>query len=122
MTCSLGVAQARPGESIDQLLKRADTALYEAKESGRDRVVAASGDRDSGEAQWSGLLRSIKRGAAEEPVQLRSPSSRSEPSTGWAINLEEIMPMSPDTPRLSVRAALSCSTMRLRLQRSSARS
>ena len=98
MTCSFGVAQARPGESIDQLLKRADTALYEAKESGRDRVVAAPADRDSGEAQWSGLLRSIKRGAAEEPGQLPSASSRSEPSSGWAINLEEIMPMSPDQP------------------------
>ena len=36
VTCSLGVAERRPGESIDQLLRRADTALYEAKSSGRE--------------------------------------------------------------------------------------
>lgn len=45
MTCSIGVA-ASPvnGTSHDELLKRADLAMYEAKRSGRDRVVAASGE------------------------------------------------------------------------------
>jgi hypothetical protein len=42
MTCSFGVSEWRPGDSIDTLLKRADMALYEAKLGGRDRVVKAS--------------------------------------------------------------------------------
>ena len=42
VTVSLGVAQASPDdESIHDVLKRADRALYQAKERGRDRVVAA---------------------------------------------------------------------------------
>lgn len=39
VTISLGVAELRGGESPDQLLKRADDALYEAKNQGRNRVV-----------------------------------------------------------------------------------
>lgn len=96
MTCSLGVAEGRPDESIDQLLKRADTALYEAKEGGRDRVVAASGALDAHETQWSGLLRASKRDAADEPSQTQSSTSRGEPRTGWPNNLEEITSMPPD--------------------------
>ncbi len=38
LTASFGVAQAAPGESASQLLKRVDTALYRAKSRGRDRV------------------------------------------------------------------------------------
>jgi len=41
LTCSFGVSEWEPGENIDQLLKRADSALYDAKTGGRDRVVAA---------------------------------------------------------------------------------
>ena len=43
VTVSIGLASVQNGsESQDRLLKRADNALYQAKESGRNRVVAAS--------------------------------------------------------------------------------
>jgi diguanylate cyclase (GGDEF)-like protein len=37
-TCSAGFAEHREGESADQVLARADAALYEAKAAGRDRA------------------------------------------------------------------------------------
>ncbi len=44
LTLSFGVVQIRPTEMVDEALKRADQALYEAKRQGRARVVAASGN------------------------------------------------------------------------------
>ncbi len=41
VTCSIGVA-TWAGESPELLLRRADEALYAAKDGGRDRVIAAS--------------------------------------------------------------------------------
>jgi diguanylate cyclase (GGDEF)-like protein len=37
-TCSAGFAEHREGESADEVLARADAALYEAKAAGRDRA------------------------------------------------------------------------------------
>ena len=39
VTVSLGIAIASPGEAPQQLIERADAALYEAKRGGRNRVI-----------------------------------------------------------------------------------
>lgn len=41
VTVSVGLAEARPGESHYECLRRADAALYKAKRRGRNRVVIA---------------------------------------------------------------------------------
>lgn len=46
ITASLGVAQSSPGQSVTELLHKADVALYAAKNNGRNRVVSA--DAESG--------------------------------------------------------------------------
>jgi diguanylate cyclase (GGDEF)-like protein len=39
MTVSMGLSQLRTDDDLDKLMKRTDDALYQAKESGRNRVV-----------------------------------------------------------------------------------
>lgn len=43
VTCSFGVAEYEPGESLEGFIDRADASLYQAKKDGRDRVCAAAG-------------------------------------------------------------------------------
>ena len=42
ITISIGIAEVREGETRDNLLKRADDALYKAKHSGRNQVQVAT--------------------------------------------------------------------------------
>ena len=45
VTISIGVAASNgPGETVENLLKRADDALYEAKRNGRNRVLSLTTD------------------------------------------------------------------------------
>lgn len=44
LSLSFGVVQVRPLESVEEALRRADQALYEAKRQGRARAVAATGN------------------------------------------------------------------------------
>lgn len=41
LTVSVGLAEFRPGETVEDVIKRADQALYRAKSAGRDLVVTA---------------------------------------------------------------------------------
>src|SRR5579871_4967897 len=41
VTLSVGVAVARPGDTMEALLERADAAMYDAKRAGRNRVSVA---------------------------------------------------------------------------------
>lgn len=40
VTVSVGIAAHRKGDSVEEILKRADDALYQAKHAGRNRIVA----------------------------------------------------------------------------------
>jgi two-component system, cell cycle response regulator len=58
VTCSIGAAEWEPGDTVDSLLRRADAALYEAKRTGRNRVVAAGSFALVDEHQgWRGVAR-----------------------------------------------------------------
>ena len=43
-TLSIGIATHRDGDLLNDMLARADAALYQAKRAGRDRIVYADGD------------------------------------------------------------------------------
>ena len=42
LTCSFGLTVWRPAEVLDTPLARADSALYRAKQEGRDRLAIAA--------------------------------------------------------------------------------
>jgi diguanylate cyclase (GGDEF)-like protein len=48
VTISGGVAEHRPGESLVQMLQRADRALYQAKATGRNRIIDADPPTNGG--------------------------------------------------------------------------
>lgn len=45
VTLSVGVAEYVPGEDADDLIGRADNAMYAAKEGGRNRLVLSDGEK-----------------------------------------------------------------------------
>jgi PleD family two-component response regulator len=48
LSCSVGLARAKPGESPEAWFRRADNALYRSKRMGRDRATSADAAETSG--------------------------------------------------------------------------
>jgi two-component system cell cycle response regulator len=59
LSCSFGVSERKQGESIDDLLKRADVALYAAKTGGRNRVVAAGAMATTASGRSSTIIHAL---------------------------------------------------------------
>jgi two-component system, cell cycle response regulator len=58
ITCSFGIAEWERDDSVDRLLRRADVTMYEAKKSGRDRIVSADTYAlTKGHDDWRGAAR-----------------------------------------------------------------
>jgi diguanylate cyclase (GGDEF)-like protein/PAS domain S-box-containing protein/putative nucleotidyltransferase with HDIG domain len=60
VTCSFGVAEIEPGDSVENLLRRADKALYMAKQKGRNRTCTLT-------------TADIESGLVEEPIEDEHP-------------------------------------------------
>jgi two-component system, cell cycle response regulator len=54
---SFGVARWKAGDTIDRLLRRADIALYRAKNAGRNCVIAAEDDAGRHYPVWRSIVR-----------------------------------------------------------------
>jgi diguanylate cyclase (GGDEF)-like protein len=61
VTASFGVAPLRSGDSLSDLLRRADAALYEAKKNGRDRVFVTEAEPAAPQAAAS--TRDLRQGS-----------------------------------------------------------
>jgi diguanylate cyclase (GGDEF)-like protein len=63
-TCSFGIAEWETGDTIDRLLRRADLAMYQAKQSGRDKIVMADTFAlTPRHDEWRGAVRAGRRHA-----------------------------------------------------------
>ncbi|MCC6948805.1 MAG: diguanylate cyclase [Bradyrhizobiaceae bacterium] len=62
LSCSFGVDEWEFGDTIDDLLRRVDLALYDAKAAGRNRVVAFDPVLSGlGSVKGTGIIRAIER-------------------------------------------------------------
>lgn len=76
VTCSMGVAEVREGDTAESLIRRADEGVYRSKESGRNQVHLPAGEVDDGG-------QAVAQGAAEEAQPASRPGD-GQPGNGIA--------------------------------------
>jgi two-component system cell cycle response regulator len=103
LTCSFGISQWQAGDSIDRLLKRADSALYEAKGGGRNRVVQARSSTEAEDPHGTSVVRSAGRSTSASPSRAATPHS-GEVVTWWANGPDAAPPAKPADGQLTCNA------------------
>jgi len=81
VTVSIGVAEFRAGESIAQTVARADQALYQAKSSGRNRVISYS-QNSSIQSEPAAADGGGQQGGAADGAPVRVDLAQCDPLTG----------------------------------------
>jgi diguanylate cyclase (GGDEF)-like protein len=67
---SIGIAHARPGDTADELLRRADVAMYEAKGQGKGRQVVYTAAMDQRTAEQSRLAADLRTAMDTDQLHL----------------------------------------------------
>ncbi|WP_328474992.1 EAL domain-containing protein [Actinoplanes sp. NBC_00393] len=67
---SIGLAAARPGDTAEELLRRADVAMYEAKAQGKGRQVAYTDQMDQRTAEQSRLAADLRTALDTDQLHL----------------------------------------------------
>ncbi|GID65546.1 hypothetical protein Acy02nite_34270 [Actinoplanes cyaneus] len=67
---SFGLAPARPGDTADELLRRADVAMYEAKGQGKGRQVGYTAELDQRTAEQSRLAADLRTSLGTDQLHL----------------------------------------------------
>ncbi len=91
VTASMGISvYPEDGEDVETLVKNADTAMYRAKEQGRDRyqlyTPAMNARALERLALENSLRKALARGRAARPLPARSSTSRAAGSTGSKLS------------------------------------
>ena len=98
LTCSLGIGELESGDTIDDLMKRADLALYRAKEEGRDRVATPPKGSwlSHRPRQAVSLVRSIAR-QSQAPRPRRERRGGAPPSDALLARLSAVVDLLVDS-------------------------
>lgn len=90
VSASIGIAFAEQGTDVDELLRDADVAMYEAKEAGRSRAVEASVDTKSKAKDRLQIESDLRRAIDNEELCLHF-QPIVDLGTGRILNLEALV-------------------------------
>lgn len=71
VSASVGVAMARPGEDLDEVLSRADLAMYEAKAAGRNRYAFFTPSMRAAEIEKRSIEHGLRQALANGELVVR---------------------------------------------------
>jgi HD-GYP domain-containing protein (c-di-GMP phosphodiesterase class II) len=104
ITVSLGVATLEPGDDLDDVVRRADRALYAAKDAGRDRVMSGGDAEDLVALDVDPAVVAVLERVADIIDRRLSPDEHSSAVARWSAQVADELGL-PAQQRLEVAMA-----------------